>query len=151
MCGGKKMILFWFLAGLGVIFSIALYVLYGFSHMKALKMMGYQNAWAAWIPFYKSYALADCIPETKGEVKMASLSIPGDLFKFWWILSFLVGFIPGIGTLASIAINIFCGGFCYTSIYSILERKPKNEVETIGYLSGWLNIIASFKFLAYEQ
>lgn len=150
MCGGKNMILFWFLAGIGLMFSIALYVLYGVSHMKALKMMGYQNAWAAWIPFYNSYALADCIPETRGEVQLASLTIPGDLFKLWWLLSFIVGFVPVIGTLASLAINIFCGGYCYSSIFSILERKPKHEVETIGYLSGWLDIIASIKFLGYN-
>lgn len=72
-------------AGLAIfvgILAIAVYVLYGISHMKALKAMGYDKAWAAWIPFFSSYALADCIPETKENVNMFGLSIPGQVFKF---------------------------------------------------------------------
>ena len=30
---------------------VACYVLYAVSHMKALKALGYKNAWLAWIPY----------------------------------------------------------------------------------------------------
>lgn len=76
------------LAGLGafmviaVIIGIAMYVLYGISHMKAFKLMGYKNAWAAWIPFYSDYALADCIPESKETVHIFGLAIPETYSSF---------------------------------------------------------------------
>lgn len=133
------------------ILGIAVYVLYGISHMKALKAMGYDKAWAAWIPFFNSYALADCIPETQGDVNMFGLAIPGKVFKFWWIVSFAIYYVPVVGGILSIVVTILCAGFCYTSIYSILENKSKDEVKVVGYLSGWINIIASVKFLTYKK
>ena len=139
--------LFVFVAILG----IAVYVLYGISHMKALKMMGYNKAWAAWIPFFSSYALADCIPETKENVNIFGISIPGTVFKFWWILSIVVAYVPGIGTLLSMAVTIICAGLCYTSIYATLEGKSKDEVKVVGYLSGWIGIIAIVKFFTYKN
>lgn len=145
------------LAGMGALLlvvgvvAIIFYVIYGISHMKAYKMMGYKNAWGAWIPLYSSYVLADCIPETKENVNIFGLSIPGTVFKFWWILSFVVAYVPGIGTLLSLAVTIICAGYCYTSIYSILEGKSKDEVKVVGYLSGWLSIIASIKFLTIKK
>lgn len=141
-------------AGLAIfvgILAIAVYVLYGISHMKALKAMGYDKAWAAWIPFFSSYALADCIPETKENVNMFGLSIPGQVFKFWWLVSFVVAYVPAVGGILSLVVTILCAGFCYTSIYSILEGKSKDEVKVVGYLSGWINIIAIVKFFAYKK
>lgn len=135
----------------GAIVSIVVYVLFGISHMKALRMMGYDKAWAAWIPFFSSYALADCIPETKENIDIFGISIPGNIFKFWWILSLVVVFVPKFGTLLSTAVTIICAGLCYTSIYSILEGKSKDEVKVVGYLSGWLNIIAIAKFFTYKN
>lgn len=145
------------LAGMGALLSVVgiigiiFYVLYGISHMKAYKMMGYKNAWGAWIPFYSSYVLADCIPETQENVNIFGLAIPGKLFKFWWIISFVVAYVPAVGTILSLAVTIICAGFCYTSIYSILEGKSKDEVKVVGYLSGWINLIATIKFLTYKK
>ncbi len=131
--------------------GIVVYVLYGISHMKALKAMGYDKAWAAWIPFFSSYALADCIPETKENVNLFGISIPGTVFKFWWLIAFVVTWVPVVGSILSLAVNIIGAGFCYTSIYSILEGKSKDEVKVVGYLSGWLNIIAIVKFFTYKK
>ena len=133
------------------IVAIAVYVLYGISHMKALQMMGYDKAWAAWIPFFSSYALAACIPETKENVNIFGLSIPGKVFKFWWVLSFVVAYVPGIGSLLSLAVTIICAGLCYTSIYATLEGKSQDEVKVVGYLSGWISLIAIIKFFTYKK
>ena len=38
---------------------IACYVIFSVSHMKALKAMGYDKAWLAWIPYGVWYACAD--------------------------------------------------------------------------------------------
>ena len=134
-----------------VIIAIAVYVLYGMSHMKALKLMGYQNAWAAWIPFYGTYALADCIPETKENVNIFGLSIPGTVFKFWWVLLFILPFVPVVGNILVLALQIMCLGKCYTSIYANIEGVSEDNVKVIGYLSGWINLIAVVKFFTYKK
>ncbi len=137
------------LMGFAAMISIAVWAFTSFAHMKAFKMMGYQNAWGAWIPFYSSYILADCIPETKGDVDLWGFKVPGNVFKFWWLIVYAVAFIPLIGTILSMAGSIICAGYCYTSIFSILENKSKEDVQAFGYLSGWINLIAAFKFLTY--
>ena len=67
---------------------VACYVLYAVSHMKALKALGYKNAWLAWIPYGVFYACADAAAEGEGEkVKLfGSLELPAMVFKLWWIL-----------------------------------------------------------------
>ena len=55
-------------ASIGVILlclvvMVACYVLYAVSHMKALKALGYKNAWLAWIPYGVFYACADAAAE----------------------------------------------------------------------------------------
>lgn len=133
-----------------IIVGIAAYVLYGMSHMKALNAMGYDKAWAAWVPFFGSYALADCIPETKENVNIFGLSIPGTVFKFWWLIGIVAAWIPVVGGILSLAINIIGAGFCYTSIYATLEGKSKEEVQVVGYISGLFNIVAIVKFFTYK-
>ena len=59
-------------ASIGVILlclvvMVACYVLYAVSHMKALKALGYKNAWLAWIPYGVFYACADAAAEGEGE------------------------------------------------------------------------------------
>ena len=79
-------------ASIGVILlclvvMVACYVLYAVSHMKALKALGYKNAWLAWIPYGVFYACADAAAEGEGEkVKLfGSLELPAMVFKLWWI------------------------------------------------------------------
>lgn len=62
---------------------VACYVLYAVSHMKALKALGYKNAWLAWIPYGVFYACADAATEGEGEkVKLfGSLELPVMVFQ----------------------------------------------------------------------
>ena len=39
---------------------VACYVLYAVSHMKALKALGYKNAWLAWIPYGVFLCMCGC-------------------------------------------------------------------------------------------
>ena len=66
-----------------LVVAVACYVLYAVSHMKALKALGYKNAWLAWIPYGVFYACADAAAEGEGEkVKLfGSLELPVMVFK----------------------------------------------------------------------
>ena len=43
----------------GILVGILYYVAFSWSHMKALKALGYDKAWLAWIPFGVLFACSD--------------------------------------------------------------------------------------------
>ena len=132
-------------ASIGVILlclvvMVACYVLYAVSHMKALKALGYKNAWLAWIPYGVFYACADAAAEGEGE-------------KLWWILPLALLFIPVNGTVENvitIVLNVVFLGCSYAKMYAKLEGKQESETQAIGCVSGLIPIIAVVKFLSYK-
>lgn len=132
-----------------LIIAVVFYVLYAISHMKALKALGYDKPWMAWIPFANYYALADAALNGGDSMQLfGSLSIPAMVFKLWWVISFVVSFIPGVGNILNLVLRIICLGTCYIKMYARLEHKDEKDVQAIGYVSGFLPIIALCKFLA---
>ena len=124
-------------ASIGVILlclvvMVACYVLYAVSHMKALKALGYKNAWLAWIPYGVFYACADAAAEGEGEkVKLfGSLELPAMVFKLWWILPLALLFIPVNGTVENvitIVLNVVFLGCSYAKMYAKLEGKQEGD------------------------
>lgn len=132
-----------------VVIALIAYVLSSLAHMKALKALGYDKAWMAWIPFAQFYALADAAADNQQSVHLfGSVSVPAALYKFWWALWIVVSFIPVIGSIAAFAIIVIFLGNCYVKIYARLDGTSEQEQQVIGYLSGFLSIIAIVKFLA---
>ena len=143
-----------FLAILGTYLVVVLvvllvcYVLTSLAHMKALKALGYDKAWMAWIPLAQQYALADVAAGNQDNVTLfGTLSVPATLYRFWWILWIVLPFVPFIGGLASTAVMVVFLGNCYVKIYARLDGTSEQEQQVIGYLSGFLVIIAVVKFL----
>lgn len=132
-----------------VVIGLIVYVLSSLAHMKALKALGYDKAWMAWIPFAQQYALADVAADNQQSVHLfGSISVPAVLYKFWWILWIVLPFVPIIGSLASTVVLVVFLGNCYVKIYARLDGTSEQEQQVIGYLSGFLSIIAIVKFLA---
>lgn len=144
-----------FLAVLGaylavfLVIGLVVYVLSSLAHMKALKALGYSKAWMAWIPFVRLYAFADMAADNQESVHMfGSISVPAVLYKFWWVVWIVLPFVPFIGSLASTVVLVVFLGNCYVKMYARLEGTTEQEQQVIGYLSGFLPIIAIVKFLA---
>lgn len=136
--------------GFILIIAVVCYVLYAFSHMKALKALGYNKPWLAWLaPLGLYWALADVALDLDGEYNMEILSfcIPGIVFKLWWLIAVAVSFIPVVGSILNLVLIVVCAGTCYIKIYAKLDGKDESEVRLLGYLSGLFPIIAVFKFL----
>lgn len=131
-----------------LVIALVCYVLTSLAHMKALKALGYDKAWMAWIPFAQQYALADVAADNQESVTLfGSLSVPATLYKFWWILWIILPFVPLVGGLASVVVMVVFLGNCYVKIYARLDGTSEQEQQVIGYLSGFLVIIAVVKFL----
>ena len=136
--------------GIILIVTLICYVLYSFSHMEALKALGYNKPWLAWFaPLGLYWALAAVSLDLDGEYNMEVLSfeVPGIVFKLWYLIAVAVSIIPLAGTILSIILTVICAGTCYIKIYAKLDEKDESEVRTLGYLSTLFPIIAVFKFL----
>lgn len=130
------------------LFMAIFYVLYGVSHMKALKALGYNRPWMAWIPFANYWALAEAALDGEESINFFnSLSVPATLFKLWWLISYGASFIPGVGAVLNIAMQVICLGTCYVKVYARLDGTTEEAAQALGYVSGFFPIIATFKFL----
>ncbi len=137
-----------------IIIGIVVYVLVALSHMKALRMLGYHTPWHAWIPVLRYMAFADSV--TCGEdITIFGQKIAANLFKFWWVLiavADILAYVNGtLSSILSIAVYVICLGTIYIKMYARLEGKQESDVQVLGYISGWLSIIAVVKFFLYKE
>lgn len=142
--------------GLGVIIFalvivVAVYVVNAIAHMKALKALGYDKAWLAWIPYGIYFGLADSVTDGQDKVKLFnSFEVPAMIFRLWWIVPLALLFIPLNDTLVNIinlALNIVFLGCTYAKMYARLENKQESDTQVLGCVSGVFPIIAIVKFL----
>lgn len=131
-----------------LVIVIVCWVLYGISHMKALKAVGYDKAWMAWIPFANMWALAEvALDGDESMTLFGSLNIPAIAFKLWWVVGFVLSFIPTVGSFLNLVLTVICLGTCYIKMYAKLDGRDEKDVQALGYVSGFFPIIAVFKFL----
>lgn len=137
---------------LSAVVALALYVFESLAHMRALNVLGYNNSWLAWIPYGQYYACADAVSDNQENVYLFNkYSVPSAIFKLWWLLPIAISFLLDGKWVSFIntAIRIIFLGAAYTKMYARLEYKSENETQVIGCLSGFMSIIASFKFIKY--
>ncbi len=131
-----------------LVIVVVCWVLYGISHMKALKAVGYDKAWMAWIPFANMWALAEvALDGDESMTLFGSLNIPAIAFKLWWAVGLVLSFIPTVGSLLNLVLTVICLGTCYIKMYAKLDGRDEKDVQALGYVSGFFPIIAVFKFL----
>lgn len=145
--------------GLGVllflfIILVACYVLCSFSHMKALKALGYDKAWLAWIPYGVWFACADSVSRDEESVKLFnSFDVSALVFKLWWIVPLVLAFLPinsSIYNVINVVLRVIFLGCAYTKMYARLEYKAESDTQAVGYVSGFLPIVAVVKFLTLK-
>ncbi len=133
------------------IIVIACYIIFSMSHMKALKAMGYDKAWLAWIPYGVWYACADAVAGDDEQVRLFdSFEVPALVFKLWWIVPLVLNFVSFSGSLENMinfALNLVFLGSTYAKMYAVLDHKTEKETQTIGAVSGIVPIVAVVKFL----
>ena len=130
------------IAAVILIIAIACYVIFSYAHMKALKALGYDKA------------CADAAAKDEDPVELfGSFTVPALLFKLWWILLLVLGFLPFPGWLSNvlnIALNIVFMGSIYAKMFAELDGKTESEEQVLGCVSGFLPIVAVFKFLCMK-
>jgi hypothetical protein len=131
-----------------LLLALACYIVTSLGYMKALKRLGYPNAWLAWIPFGRCYALADVAAQGQENITIiGTLTIPAMLYKLWWVVAILLRFVPFIGGLLSLAVTIICFGHVFTRLFAMIERTSEQSQQAIGYISGFIPLVGAIKFL----
>lgn len=133
------------------VIGVAAYVLFSISHMKALKALGYKNAWLAWIPYGVWFACADSVTQGEENVKLFdSIEIPAIIFKLWWVIPLAFEFLPvspRVENIINLAMNVIFLGCTYAKMYARIEGRAEKDEQVLGCVSGFLPIIAVIKFL----
>ena len=117
------------------------------------QMCGYSNAWMAWIPILRYYALAEVTGDGMGQNRLYLIGtdIATDLFRFWPILTLIISRIDHVGGILELLLTILCLGSSFTTVYNKFEHRDPGEVNVIGYLSGWIPLIGIIKLTQYKH
>lgn len=137
-----------------VVILIAVYVLCAVSHMKALKAIGYDKAWLAWIPYGIWFACADSVSEGEDQVRLFdSFNLPALVFKLWWIIPLALVFIPlnsTVENVINVVLRVVFLGCSYAKMYAKLDAKKEKDEQVLGCVSGFIPIVAIVKFLTIK-
>ena len=138
-----------FVGGLWLVF----YIWESLEFYWLFKICSYNNAWMAWIPILRYYALAEVTGDATGQNRLYLINrdISTDLFRFWPILTLVVSRIESVGGILELILTILCLGSSFTTIYSKFENRHPDEVKVIGYLSGWIPLIGIIKLTQYKH
>lgn len=134
-----------------LVILIGVYVLTALAIGRVLAIYGYENTWMAWIPFINYFALADAVCEGRQTLSLFGKELPAILFKFWWIGQYILSQIPYIGWICSIAVAVLFFGTVLTECYARIEDRPVEDMQVLGFISGWITIIPIIKFLTYDK
>ena len=135
------------------ILGIAYYIWQSLEFYWLFKMCSYNNAWMAWIPILRYYALAEVTGDGMGQTRLYLINtdISTDIFRFWPILTLVVSRINGVGGILELLLTILCLGTGFTTVYSKFENRSPDEVKVLGYLSGWIPLIGVIKLTQYKH
>ena len=126
--------------GFGAISFILFLLFYGLTsicYQKFFKAYGYANPLYAWIPFYRVYILADLT--SSNPFVVGGFSIPKKVFVWWWVISYVIAFIPLAGGFLSLLIEVICLGYCHHE--GIKKLDPSYDGKVLSYLSSLFHII----------
>ena len=132
--------------GFGFFSFILLLLLYGLTalcYQKIFKAYGYAHPGYAWIPFYRLYILADLTCDST--FKFADFEIEKKIFVWWWIIAYVIAYVPFVGGIVSFILNIICLGFCYDE--GIKKLDPTYDSKVLSYVSTVFPIVFWFVVL----
>lgn len=136
---------------IGFLFLVGLYVWSALVTMNMLKGMNYKYYWFAFIPFLNVYAMADVVPVSNdGKVYITrTIGVSKDLFRLWWLLSLGLGFIPFIGSIASLVVSVICLYRIYTFLFAIYDYKSESDEVLMAILSIFIPFVYQIKGSMY--
>ena len=146
--------MFALLAGFALVFlviAVVSYLLQALTLFYVFKKVGYYDAYYAFIPLFNIYILSSLVPcYSDGKVYVTpTIGINKRLFRFWWLIAFLVSAIPAIGVVLSVIIRILCYTRIFQYVYSLFEDKDEEDEIVVAIVSAFFPIVFYVKCLIY--
>jgi hypothetical protein len=105
----------------------------------------------AWVPLVAYYAIADAAANGEQNVHLiGTISIPAMLYKLWWLVVIVVNFVPAIGSLAALVIQVICLGSIFIKLISRVTNTAETDNQVFGYISGLIPIVGAIRFLTLK-
>ncbi len=137
----KETLQFIFALGITTLFlliiAVFVYALTAICYKKIFKAYGYERPNYAWVPFYRLYILADLTCD--GNFYIGDFTVEKKYFVWWWAISYIIAFIPFVGSITSTIIHIICLGHCHYE--GIKKLDPSYDNKILSYLSSVIEII----------
>jgi len=133
---------------------IAIYIVYSLAFFKALKKVDYRNPWLAWIPVAQHFALADAAFDDDKETSViffGKCTLPKMVVNFYWVITYVIAFIPVIGSIASLILNVLVLGAIFAKLFVKIEGGTYEEKRAVAYISAVIPLIAAIKFLMVKE
>ena len=104
------------------VFMAAAYAVSSAVIVRALRLFGYENPMAGWIPGLRHYALGTVCTQRSGSLPcvVSTVDIPNVYLQWGWAAVMAAYFIPGIGNLLGMVLSVLYYGTVYRFIYSRL-------------------------------
>lgn len=116
------------------------------------KVIGYDNAGLAFVPFIRMYMLScttPCYEDDKVYIT-PKIGLPKWIFRFWWLIGILLPILlPGVGFILALILYFMCFIRIVQYLCSQFENKREEYFYWIAFASAFLSIIFYVKCFIY--
>lgn len=143
-------------AAFGVVFSfliaalaitITCYIVSSIAYGRVMKACSYSHPAAAWVPFWREWALASCTVRENETVSLFGVDVPAIVIKLWWLIQLVLNYIPYVGGILALIVGVIAQSWIFSTLFAALENKEKSDCTLIGVVASFFNIVAWVKFL----
>ncbi|MCD7738909.1 MAG: hypothetical protein LUH58_07720, partial [Lachnospiraceae bacterium] len=141
--------------GMAVLLLVALlvivFILNGIGRTHVLKELGSGRAWLGWIPYAGQICLGLHVKDEEGKIPVFGAKVNSTVVALWPVYVLICSYIPNVGSILGLVVSIILGGSVYAAVYAKMEEKDLSETRVLGYVTGWIGLVATVKFLIYRS
>lgn len=139
--GGAGILALLFILIIYVIIAFIIYLISVVTNYLALKRVGYDKAYLAFIPFVNMWALTQVCYSQDGYIEIFGKKINKTLFDFYWAIMLVVSSIPYIGGIAALLLRFFGVGKCMEDLYTRMDSNiVKDSNKWLAYIGAGFGI-----------
>lgn len=126
---------------LALVVALVLYLICSITNYLALKRVGYDKAYLAFIPFANMWALTQVCYSQDGYIEIFGKKINKTWFDFYWAIMLAVSGIPYIGSIVVLLLRFFGMGKCMEDLYTRMDNNiVKDSNKWLAYIGAGFGI-----------
>lgn len=138
-----------------LVMALAFYLTASVTNYLALKRVGYDKPYLAFIPFVNMWALTQVCYSQDGYVEIFGKKVNKAIFEFYWVLLLVMPGIPYIGSVAALLLRLFGMGKCMEDLYTRMDNNiVKDSNKYLAYIGAGLGVevfITIYKLISTQK